>query len=121
MLYDNGALLALYADAAVATGDTFFAHIAATTADWTIREMQAAEGGYYSSYDADSEGHEGKFYVWDKEAVRQALTEAQYAVFSPALWAGSRSLTSKSHWHLHVFQSEEDIAESLGHTLEEVA
>jgi uncharacterized protein YyaL (SSP411 family) len=52
MLYDNGALLAVYADAAVATGDTFYARVAADTAAWAIRETQAPEGGYYSSYDA---------------------------------------------------------------------
>ena len=47
MLYDNAALLAVYADAAVATGDRFYADVAARTADWAIREMQSPEGGYY--------------------------------------------------------------------------
>jgi len=120
MLYDNGELLAVYADAAVATGDTFYAHVAAMTADWTIREMQASAGGYYSSYDADSEGHEGRFYVWDKDAVRQALTEAEYAAFSARFGLDRTPNFEKKHWHLHVFQSEEDLAGSLGRTLEEV-
>ncbi len=115
MLYDNGALLAVYADAMVATGDTFYGQIASETAAWAIREMQAPEGGYYSSYDADSEGHEGRFYVWDKEAVQQALTPEEYAVFAPRFGL-DRPPNFEGHWHLHVFQSIEDIARALGHS-----
>ena len=83
MLYDNGSLLAVYADAYVATGDAFYGKVAAETADWVRREMQSPEGGYYSSLDADSEGHEGKFYVWDRDEVRSALTAEEYAAFAP--------------------------------------
>jgi uncharacterized protein len=113
MLYDNGALLAVYAETAVATGDPFFARIAADTATWAIREMQAPEGGFYSSYDADSEGHEGKFYVWDGEVVRQALTTEEYATFAPHFGL-DRAPNFEGHWHLHVFKSVEDVATSLG-------
>ena len=120
MLYDNAALLAVYADAAVATGDAFYAHIAAETAAWTMREMQAPEGGYYSSYDADSESHEGRFYVWDREAVGQALTAEEYAAFAPRFGL-DRAPNFEGRWHLHVFQSVEDVAGSLGRTLDEVA
>ena len=103
MLYDNGALLAVYAEAVVATGDRFYADVAGRTADWAIREMQSPEGGFYSSFDADSEGHEGKFYVWDREEVREALTEAEYAVFAPR-YGLDREANFEGRWHLHVFQ-----------------
>jgi uncharacterized protein YyaL (SSP411 family) len=113
MLYDNGALLAVYAQTAVATGDPFYARIAAGTATWAIREMQAPEGGFYSSYDADSEGHEGKFYVWDRDAVRQALTQEEYAAFAPHFGL-DRPPNFEGRWHLHVFNSVEDVATRLG-------
>lgn len=103
MLYDNGSLLAVYADAAVGTGDSFFGEIAARTAEWAIREMQSPEGGYYSSYDADSEGHEGKFYVWTTDEIRQTLSDAEYAVFAPRFGL-DRAPNFEGQWHLHVFQ-----------------
>ncbi len=83
MLYDNAGLIPVYAEAMVGTGDMFYATIAAEAAEWVIRDMQSPEGGYYSSLDADSEGHEGKFYVWDKDEVREALTDEQYSLFAP--------------------------------------
>ena len=119
MLYDNGALLAVYAEAAVATGDPFYARVAVETATWTLREMQSPEGGYYSSYDADSEGHEGKFYVWDPDKVADALTEEEYAVFAPHFGL-DRAPNFEGHWHLHVFKSTQEVAESLGRTEAEV-
>jgi hypothetical protein len=120
MLYDNGALLAVYADAAAATGDTFYADIAASTADWTIREMQAPEGGYYSSYDADSEGHEGKFYVWNKEDVQQALTAEEYSAFAPRFGLDRAPDFEGRWWHLHGFQSVEEVATTLGRSSGEI-
>ncbi|HEU5443491.1 MAG TPA: thioredoxin domain-containing protein, partial [Steroidobacteraceae bacterium] len=119
MLYDNGSLLAVYADTYVATGDTYYARVAEQTADWVRHEMQAPEGGYYSSLDADSEGHEGKFYVWDRDEVRAALTAAEYAAFAPR-YGLDREPNFEGRWHLHVFRSVDEIASSLERPAESV-
>jgi uncharacterized protein YyaL (SSP411 family) len=112
MLYDNAALLAVYAAAAVATGDQFYAAVAVRTAEWANREMQSPEGGYYSSFDADSEGHEGKFYVWDREEVRQRLTAEEYSAFAPRFGL-DRAANFEGRWHLHIYQPVETIAQNL--------
>jgi len=116
MLYDNGSLLAVYAQAALATGDPFERHIAIRTAEWALREMQSPEGGFYSSFDASSEGHEGKFYVWSRQEVRAALTDDEYQVFAPRFGL-DREPNFEGGWHLHVYQSVEDIAASTERTV----
>jgi uncharacterized protein len=119
MLYDNGALLAVYADAALASGDALHAHVAEAIAGWVLREMQSPEGGYYSSLDADSEGHEGKFYVWDREEVRAALTADEFAVFAPR-FALDKPANFEGRWHLYASATTEEVARLSGHTAGEV-
>jgi len=120
MLYDNGALLAAYAHAALVGGDALYGRVAHETADWVLREMQSPQGGYYSSLDADSEGHEGKFYVWDREEVRAALTPEEFAVFAPRFGL-DRPANFEGHWHLYVATSMEEIARQVNRTPAEVA
>ena len=119
MLYDNGALLAAYAQASLASADALYGKVANETAGWVLREMQSPEGGYYSSLDADSEGHEGKFYVWDRDEVRAALTADEFAVFAPRFGL-DQAANFEGHWHLHTTTSVEDIARQVKRTPEEV-
>jgi uncharacterized protein YyaL (SSP411 family) len=110
MLYDNGWLLRLYADAWCATREPLFERVCVETATWVMREMQSPEGGYYSSLDADSEGHEGKFYVWDVVEVRKLLTSEEYTVASLVYGLDRPPNFENEAWHLVV-----------AHTLEEAA
>ena len=73
MLYDNALLARVYLWAFQATGDTSFRRICEETLDYVLREMTSDEGGFYSAQDADSEGIEGKFYVWTPEEFAAAL------------------------------------------------
>jgi uncharacterized protein YyaL (SSP411 family) len=73
MLYDNGQLLELYAEAYQATRDPLYAQVVRETAGFVARELTAPEGAFYSALDADSEGVEGKYYVWAKEELEAAL------------------------------------------------
>jgi len=73
MLYDNALLARAYLDGWRCTGDPSFARIAAQTLDFVVREMTSPEGGFYSSLDADSEGEEGRFYVWTPTELREIL------------------------------------------------
>ena len=113
MLYDNGPLLQLLADAWLVTGDALHARCAEETAGWIVREMQSPEGGYYSSLDADSEHAEGKFYVWDAAEARALLTAEEWAAVAPHYGLDGRPNFEGRHWHLHVAQPLRAGAEAL--------
>jgi hypothetical protein len=104
MLYDNALLLPLYAEAACATGEPQFARVAEGIAIWLMREMQAADGGYYSSLDADSEGEEGRFYVWDRDAIRAALTADEWQAVAAHWGLDGPANFEGRHWHLRIAQ-----------------
>ncbi len=76
MLYDNALLVSLYSHAFQVTGKPLYKHVVEETLDFVEREMSHASGGFYSAYDADSEGVEGKFYVWTPEQINNVLGES---------------------------------------------
>ena len=119
MLYDNAQLLPLYANAWRATGDELFRRIAVETGAWVMREMQAPEGGYYSTLDADSEGEEGRFYVWDREEIRSLLSAEEYAV-AARRFGLDRAPNFEGRWHLNVHADEDELARAFGLTRERI-
>lgn len=73
MLYDNAQLAQLYLDAYLVSGDAHHAEVARDILDYVLRDMTHPEGGFFSAEDADSEGHEGKFYCWTREELSKLL------------------------------------------------
>ena len=114
MLYDNGSLLALYAQAAIATGDKLYRDAANDTADWLLRDMQAPQGGFYSSVDADSEGEEGRFYVWDAAEVAALLPADEYAPLALRFGLDRPPNFEGRRWHLHAFVPVDEVATATG-------
>jgi uncharacterized protein YyaL (SSP411 family) len=102
MLYDNGPLLQLLADAWLLAKDPLYARCAEETAGWIMREMQSPDGGYYSSLDADSEHEEGKFYVWDREQVRALLSAEEFQLVAAHYGLDRPPNFDNGHWNLRV-------------------
>ena len=102
MLYDNGPLLGLYADAWAQSKSPLFAEAAEGIVGWIQREMTSPDGLFYAALDADSEHEEGKFYVWTPAQIEALLTPAEYAV-ARACWGLDTAPNFEDHaWHLEL-------------------
>ena len=119
MLYDNSLLSRVYLDAYQITKNEFYRRIASETLDYVLREMYRPGGGFYSTQDADSEGEEGKYYVWELEEIRDALgDEAEafiryYGVTEGGNFEHGRNI-------LNISGSPEDIAARIGMDVSEL-
>ena len=120
MLYDNAALLSLYADAARATGDAALGDVARNIVGWLVREMRAPDGAVYSSLDADSEGEEGKFYVWSRDEARSVLSADEWAA-AAAYYGLEGPPNFEGHaWNLRVVATVDEVAARLRTSLPDV-
>jgi uncharacterized protein len=123
MLYDNAQLSRVYLHAYQVTGDSFFKRVAEDIYDYILREMTAPEGGFYSTTDADSEGEEGKFFVWTMDELREALEPISETVpdayeLAVEYYGVTRGGNFEGANILNVPNEEEIIAERLNITVE---
>ncbi|MGH7318002.1 MAG: thioredoxin domain-containing protein [Candidatus Rokuibacteriota bacterium] len=113
MLYDNSQLALLYLQAWQATGDTEYRRITVETLDYVVREMTHPDGGFYSTQDADSEGEEGKFFLWS-EAELRAVLDPEEARVAGAYWSVADGPNFEGRNILHVPREPAEVAGSLG-------
>ncbi len=119
MLYDNGPLLALYAEAWRLTGEPLFKATAERIVEWLGRELTAPDGGFYAALDADSEHEEGRFYVWTPAEAEALLTPEEYALAAPH-WGLDRPADFEGRaWHLGVAVPLAELASAQGLAPEE--
>jgi uncharacterized protein YyaL (SSP411 family) len=119
MLYDNAQLAKVYTEAFQLTGEAEYARIATETLDYVLREMQGPQGGYYSATDADSEGVEGKFFVWEPHEIEELLGPEDAERF-----CAYYDVTPQGNWEglnvLRVQRSHELVAAELGISVAEL-
>ncbi|MFL5340615.1 MAG: thioredoxin domain-containing protein [Gemmataceae bacterium] len=96
MLYDNALLVPAYLEAWQATGDPFYRQIIVETLEYVLREMTAPPGAFYSTQDADSEGEEGKFYVWSEAEIVSVLGPELAETFNSVY-----DVTPQGNWEGH--------------------
>jgi uncharacterized protein YyaL (SSP411 family) len=119
MLYDNALLSRLYLETYQATGDAFYRRIAEETLDYVLRDMTSEDGGFYSAEDADSEGEEGKFYVWTPDELEAAL-DPDEARLAARYWDVTERGNFEGKNILHVARPPEAVADEFGLSPEEL-
>jgi uncharacterized protein len=119
MLYDNALLARLNLEAYEATGDGFYKRIAEETLGYVMRDMTDPEGGFYSAEDADSEGEEGKFYVWTPEEIERVL-EPEDAKLAERYWDVTERGNFEGKNILNIPRPPEAVATEFGISAEEL-
>lgn len=123
MLYDNAQLLSLYSEAYTITKDDFYKRVVYETVDWLTREMTGQDGGFYSALDADSEGEEGKFYVWSKKDFDQSLQghpdwlSDYYTVTDSGNWEHGNNILFIEKWEEDFIKEHQLTRQQLHETL----
>ena len=117
MLYDNALLARLYLHSWLATGRALYRRITEEILDYVLREMTGEHGGFFSATDADSEGEEGKFFVWSPEEIEEALGSEDAGLFS-AFYGVSQRGNFEGKNILNISVKAADFAERQGVTLE---
>jgi len=100
MLYDNGQLLCLYADGWQLLGEPRYRTVVEETVDWMQREMRDAGGAFYAALDADSEGEEGKYYVWRREELAALLSREEFEAIKQNYGLQETPNFEHQFWHL---------------------
>ena len=121
MLYDNAQLATLYLRAWLATRDGEYRRVAEETLDYLLREMAHPAGGFFSATDADSEGEEGRFFVWSPAAIREAVGDPAAAEAALAYWGVAAGPNFEGHSILHVPEEPAAVAARLGVAPERLA
>ena len=119
MLYDNAQLLSLYAHAWHVSGEANYRQTALDIVRWLAQDMGDSQGGYYSSLDADSEGEEGKYYLWTPMEVAQVLPPEEYALFAPC-YGLDQPANFEQRWHLQRLRTPAQVAQRQGLPLAQV-
>jgi uncharacterized protein YyaL (SSP411 family) len=113
MLYDNGWLLRLYAEAWTATRNPLFERICDETAAWVMREMQSPKAATTPRSMPIRKGEEGKFYVWTVDEIRELLDTSEFGIAS-AVWGLDRAPNFEGkHWHLVIARPVAEVAREL--------
>jgi uncharacterized protein YyaL (SSP411 family) len=121
MLYDNAQLSRLYLHGWLATGQAEYRRVTEETLDYLVREMRHPAGGFFSAQDADSEGVEGKFFVWTPDELRAAVGNEETARVALAYWGVDAGPNFEGHSILHVPRSPKEIVERHGLSEESLA
>jgi len=117
MLYDNAQLVTLYCEAFQATKNPLYKQIVYETLEFIEREMTSAQGAFYSALDADSEGEEGKYYVWTKDELQEVL-KVDFNLFADYFNINDRGLWEYNNYILLRHDNDEIIAEKYSITVE---